>query len=132
MKMKSWLDGLEYMRLTQTFESREIKIGSYGICTHPNWQRRRVASRVSAEAMKKIIEIGCAVAFLSVDVSNTASVNLHSKNGFVILSREFSWTNSKGETRKDIGWMLVLVNSQELYELILNSLDILYVGKGYW
>jgi len=37
---------------TQTFESREIKIGGYGICTHPNWQRRRVASRVSAEAMK--------------------------------------------------------------------------------
>ncbi len=116
----------------QDFEGKKIKIGGYGICTHPNWQRKGIANKVSQKAMSFIRDNGCDVAFLSIDPSNTAPVKLHQKNGFVMLPRNFSWTNSKGETRQGKGGMIAPVNSQELFQHILNGREVLYVGNGYW
>lgn len=116
----------------QDFEGKKIKLGGYGICTHPDWQRKGIAGKVSKTAMDFLKDKGCEVAFLSVDSSNIASIKLHQKNGFVMLPREFSWTNSKGEVKKDDGGMIAPVNSQEAFEYILNGKEILYVGNGYW
>lgn len=116
----------------QEFQSRKIKLGGYGICTHPEWQGKGIASRVSKRAIEFLKERGNEVGFLSIDPSNEASVRLHQKNGFVMLPRKFSWTNSKGEVKQDDGGMIAPINSEELFEYILNGSDILYVGKGYW
>jgi ribosomal protein S18 acetylase RimI-like enzyme len=116
----------------QVFEDKIIKLGGYGICTHPDWQRKGIASKISLEAMKFLKENGCDVAFLSVDPANIASVRLHQKNGFVMLPRDYSWTNSKGELKQDSGGMISPVNSQEIFEYILNGKDTLHVGNGYW
>jgi ribosomal protein S18 acetylase RimI-like enzyme len=116
----------------QDFEGKKIKLGGYGLCTHPEWQRRGIAGKVSQAAMNFLRKKGCEVAFLSVDPSNTASVRLHQKNGFVMLPRDFSWTNSRGETKRDSGGMIAPVNSRELFERILNGKEVLFVGNGYW
>jgi len=116
----------------QSFEGKKIRLCGYGICTHPEWQRRGVAGKVSQAAMGFLKDKGCEVAFLSVDPSNTASIRLHQKNGFVMLSRDFSWTNSKGEVKQSSGGMIAPVNSQELFEHVLNGKEVFYVGNGYW
>lgn len=114
------------------FEGKRIKLGGFGICTHPDWQRKGIASKVSQKAMGFIKDQGCDIAFLSVDLSNKTSVKLHQKTGFVSLPRKFSWTNVHGEVKKDNGGMIAPLNSQELFEYVLNGKDVLYVGKGYW
>lgn len=116
----------------QEFEGKKIRLGGYGICTHPGWQGRGIASKVSQEAMEYLKNKGCEVGFLSIDPSNIASLKLHQKNGFVILPREFSWTNSKGEVKKDTGGMIAPINSQELFKYVFNGKDTLYIGNGYW
>ncbi len=116
----------------QNFEGKKIRLGGYGICTHPKWQKRGVAGKVSQAAMDFLKDKGCEVAFLSVDSSNMVSIRLHQKNGFVMLSRDFSWTNSKGEVKQSDGGMIAPVNSQELFEHILSGKEVLYVGNGYW
>jgi len=114
------------------FEDKPIKLGGYGICTHPDFQGRGIASLMSAEAMKYLKNSGVDVAFLSVDLNNIPSIKVHKKNGFVEFPRMFSWINSKGETKQDDGGMIAPVNSQELFEYILYGGDNLFVGNGYW
>jgi GNAT superfamily N-acetyltransferase len=116
----------------QIYEGKIIRIGGYGICTHPDWQRRGIASRISAAAMEYLRKQGCDIGFLSVDTENTASVNLHKKNGFIIFPRKYAWTNLKGECKQDEGAMIAPINSKELFEYIMNSTDVLYIGDGYW
>ena len=116
----------------QVFEDKIIKLGGYGICTHTDWRREGIASKISKEAIKFLKENGCEVAFLSIDQANTASVKLHQKNGFVMLPRNYSWRNSRGELKQDSGGMISPVNSHELLEYILNGTDVLFVGNGYW
>ncbi len=116
----------------QDFERLIIKLGGYGICTHPDYWGLGIASKVSKVAMDYLKNRGVDVAFLSVDTTNQASVRLHKKNGFVPLQQEFTWTTSKGVLKKDMGGMIAPVNSRELFDLILKGTELLYVGKGYW
>lgn len=66
------------------------------------------------------------------DPLNKVSVKLHQKNGFVMLPRKFSWTNSKGELKTDFGGMIAPINSEKLFEYVLHGSEIFYVGNGYW
>jgi ribosomal protein S18 acetylase RimI-like enzyme len=75
---------------------------------------------------------GVEVAFLSVDLDNESSIAFHKKNGFVMLPQKYSWTNSSGELKEDKGAMIAPVNSQELFNYILKTNKVLYVGNGYW
>ena len=117
---------------TQTYQGKEIKLGGYGICTHPEWRGQGIASRVSKVAKDGLFKRGGEVAFLSVDPTNQASVKLHHKNGFVMLHRDFSWINSQGELKQDRGAMIAPLNSQDLFEHILHGIDVLHLGNGYW
>lgn len=116
----------------QVYEGKNVKLGGYGICTHPNWRGRGIATKVSKAALFYLKRKGCDVGFLSVDLTNTASIKLHQKNGFVMFPRYFSWINSKGEIKKDKGIMITPINSQKLFEHIQNGKDILFIGNGYW
>jgi len=115
-----------------SFKNRQLKVGGFGICTHPSWQRKGIATMICKKVMKFIKSRSCDVAFLSVDVTNIASVKLHQKNGFVMLPGKFSWTNSKGKVKKGDGGMIAPVNSQKIFQQILQSKEVFYVGKGYW
>jgi len=116
----------------QVFQDRSIKLGGYGICTRTNYQGQGIGSLVSKKAMEYLQGNGVEVAFLSVDLEKEASIAFHKKNGFVMLSQKFSWTNSNGKLREDNGAMIAPVNSQEIFEFILKGKEILYVGNGYW
>jgi GNAT superfamily N-acetyltransferase len=128
-KLVGWAEVHETI---QDFEGLRIKLGGYGICTHPDYWGLGIASKVSKAAMDYLKNRRVDVAFLSVDTANQASVRVHMKNGFVPLQQEFAWTNSKGELKKDLGGMIAPVNSKKLFELIFNGTELLYVGNGYW
>ena len=116
----------------QEYMGKTIRIGGYGICTNPDWQRRGIASKVAKKAMEFLKESGCEVGFLSVNPDDEGSVKLHQKYGFVMLPQMFSWTNSSGELKKDTGGMIASIGSSELFKYILEGNDPLYVGHGYW
>ena len=116
----------------QIYQDRSIKLGGYGICTHTNYQGQGIGSLVSKKAMEYLKDSGVEVAFLSVDLDNESSIAFHKKNGFVMLPQNYSWTNYNGESKEDSGAMIAPVNSQGLFELILNGNEVLYVGNGYW
>ncbi len=116
----------------QVFQDKEIKLGGYGIGVATNYQGQGIGSLVSKTAMDYLRDNGIEVAFLSVDLNNPVSLALHRKNGFVILPQKFSWTNANGYLQEDNGAMIAPVNSQELFEFILNGNEVLYVGNGYW
>lgn len=116
----------------QTYKGQQIKLGGYGICTHPDFRRMGIASKVAGEAMKYLKNGNCSLGFLSVNPKDEKSIKLHQKHGFEMLSQHFSWANSKGEIKEDIGGMIAPINSKELFNLVLNNSDPLYVGNGYW
>lgn len=116
----------------QTYNERHIKLGGYGICTHPNFRHRGIATKVAGEAMKYLKENECDIGFLSVNIEDNKSIRLHQKYGFVMLPQHFSWTDSKGVVKEDDGGMVAPIISKELFKLVLSSSDPLYVGNGYW
>jgi ribosomal protein S18 acetylase RimI-like enzyme len=116
----------------QIFQGKSIRLGGYGICVHCNYQGRGIGSLISKKAMEYLKNEGIEVAFLSVDLDKKASVAFHKKIGYKLLSRKFSWTNSKGELKEDYGGMIAPLNSQELFEFIKNGNDVLSVGNGCW
>lgn len=117
---------------TVIFDGKEIKLGGFGICSHPDWQRKGIASKVSALAMDYLAKQRCDIAFLSIDPTNLASKKLHVKNGFVDLPRRFTWKNVHGEMKGDMGGMIAPVISQELFEYVLTGQGEFHVGDGYW
>ena len=116
----------------QHYLDQPVKLGGYGICTHPNFRRQGIATRVVNKAMQYLKQQQCDVAFLSVDPNNQAAVKLHQQHGFVMLSQNFTWTNSKGQLKQDTGGMLAPLVSQKLFDLIISGTEPLYVGHGYW
>ena len=116
----------------QKYNGKKIKFGGYGIGTHPDWQRKGIASKVAQKAMQFLKDKGCDIGFLSVDPENKGSIKLHQKNGFVFMKQNISWTNSRGEIKQDIGGMITPINSRELFNFVLSGTNPFYVGHGYW
>ena len=85
----------------QEYEYQNIKIGGYGICTHPDYQRKGVASMIVAEVIQYLHNNDCDIGFLSVNPNDQGSIMLHQKFGFVKLSKDFSWTDSKGKLKHE-------------------------------
>ncbi|GEM_PF-1012473 len=116
----------------QTYKNYRIKLGGYGICTHPDFRQMGIATKVAGEAMTYLKDKGCDIGFLSVNSEDQKSIKLHQKYGFMMLPQYFSWTNNEGEIKEDTGGMIAPINSEELFNLVLDGSDNLYVGEGYW
>lgn len=116
----------------QRYQSQQIKIGGYGICTHPDFRKVGIATRAAQRAITYLKKAKIEIGFLSVDIENKASIKLHKKFGFVLLPQKFSWINSLGEFKTDNGGMIAPLRSKELFKLILEEKQVLFVGYGYW
>lgn len=115
-----------------SYEGEVIRLGGYGICAHPDWRRRGIASEMAGRAMDYLKEQGCQIAFLSIDPSDKVSERFHRNLGFVPLKQKFSWVSAKGQQREDIGGMIAPVNSRKHLDLILSRDSVFHVGEGYW
>ncbi|HAI22197.1 TPA: hypothetical protein DCP77_02160 [Candidatus Collierbacteria bacterium] len=116
----------------QNYKGRQIKLGGYGICTRPDFRHMGIATKVAGEAMKYLKEKGCDIGFLSVNPNDEKSIKLHQKYGFVMLPQHFSWKNNKDRIKEDTGGMVASIESNELFNYVLNGQETLYVGNGYW
>ena len=114
------------------YEGRKIRLGGYGIGTHPDWRRKGIANKLAESALQYLAGRGCDIAFLSVELPNAASIKLHQKNGFVHLPVQFSWRDVHGTLKEDRGGMIAALNSKPLFELVLNGQSVFHVGDGYW
>jgi predicted N-acetyltransferase YhbS len=114
------------------FEGKKIKLGGIaGVITRSDWWRKGIATKVCQTGMEYLKGRGDDLVFLSVDVSK-GTYGFYEKLGFVMLPRNFSWTNSQGQLKESGGGMIASVNSEEVFGQVLNGKDTFYVGNGYW
>jgi len=114
------------------FQGDAVKLGGFGLCTHPDWRKKGIAQRLYKLAMNHIEDAKCDVAFHSVDTDQASTIRFHEKKGFVIFRRPFAWTDAEGQRKEMEGSMIKPLNSRELFEKILTGKEALYVGEGYW
>ncbi|MBU2592598.1 GNAT family N-acetyltransferase [Patescibacteria group bacterium] len=117
---------------TTKYEGKKIKLGGFGICTHPNYRKKGIASKLSSRVINFLKQSDCDLAFLSIDPKNIASKKLHQKTGFVSLKKQFSWINSQGEMKEGDGGMIASLGSAKIFNHVLNGKKPFYISKGYW
>ena len=114
------------------YQDTKIKIGGFGLCTHPDWRRLGVATKMSLQALGFLKQGNCDLAFLSIDLLEKGPKKLYQKLGFVELPSKFFWQNRSGKIKADYGGMILPLCSQKLFNEVLQGRDVFYIGKGYW
>lgn len=114
------------------YQDREIKLGGFGgVCVAEDYRNKGIGNTICVAAMEFLKKEGCDIAFLSIDTSGS-SAQFYNKFGFEELKLPFTWTNSKGERKSDMGGMIAPLNSKEIFQFVLSGSDSLFVGEGYW
>lgn len=123
---------LHLYKRDNNFEGKEVVLGGIGgVCVTESERGKGIATKMCEEGLKRLKTEGCDVACLNVDLAKEA-YKVYEKLGFTFMEREFSFTNSKGEIKYDTGTMFVPVNSNDIYNLIMNSKETFHYGIGYW
>jgi len=113
------------------FGKNPIILGGIGaLCTHNNYLRQGIATSVLQESMRVLKEWGCDVAYLCANIDKHG--DLYRKVGFVPLNKKYTFYGKSGELYKDDSGMIAKVNSEKLFNKILNSRKKLHLGKGNW
>ncbi|MFH1602080.1 MAG: GNAT family N-acetyltransferase [Candidatus Shapirobacteria bacterium] len=127
------LSGWAGIHLENTiYNNKKIKLGGFGICTHPKHRQKGIASKVSQKAMGYLKQQKCDLAFLSIDPSKKGPKELHQKTGFVSLPNNFSWISRSGKRKLGKEGMIAPLSSPKIFKQILNGKEILHIAKGYW
>lgn len=97
-----------------------------------DYRKKGIATEMVKRGMKVLMDEGCDVAFLSVDLSK-GLYSLYEQLGFHFLKQKFAWKNINGKIIEESeGGMLATANSEEIFNDIIKSKEVFYVGEGYW
>lgn len=111
---------------------RKVCLGGFGgLMVRETMRGQGIGTALCKKALEVLAHEGVGVAFHSIE-SDGAMEEFYKELGFKLLSRPFSWKNKKGEIKSDMGGMLAPVNSPDLYEMLIQDSEPLYVGEGYW
>lgn len=114
------------------FAGKHITLGGIGgVCVTKLHRHRGVASSMIKRALVELKREKCDIACLNVDLEKKI-YGVYEKLGFKMMDREISFENSKGNLVYEMGTMFIPINSQELFELVMNSKETFHYGKGYW
>ena len=83
--------------------------------------------RKSVESLK---EWGCDIAYLCTNIEKTGP--LYSCVGFVALNKPYTYYGQSGKLYEESYGMIAPINSNDLFEEILNSKQKLHLGTGNW
>jgi predicted GNAT family N-acyltransferase len=125
---------VSYMRIIirdTKYLGNRIRIGGIGdVSTHPKLRGRGFATLLVKEGMKLLKDAKCDIGLLQTDPRKGAQ--LYKASGFVVANRSYTFQDAKGKLHNQ--WkqavMLAPINNQQLFEEILNSKKMLYIGKG--
>lgn len=121
------------LKRTIIFENHSILLGGIGgVCTLPDMRNRGIASELLTEGMKQLHILGCDIAYLCTNIHYPLHVYLYNKFGFVLYGKPHTYTGKSGKKYIDHDAMLAPIQSPESFELIMNSSNILDIGKGNW
>ena len=102
------------------FKIKTMLLGGIGgVCTHGDWRRQGIASRLLQKSLEVLKQQECDIALLCTDVNKLGK--LYSQVGFAPLGRQYKATGLSGKIYLDDGGMIVPVNSQKLFNEVLND-----------
>lgn len=115
------------------FEGQKVLIGGLGgLCVNEAYRGKGIAQKLLSSAMEEMRKLNCDIGMLFTDVTNPRFQKLYGKFGFVVLGREYSLTDKNGQVQKDTSCMIAPINSEEKFNLILNSKQTPHIGAGEW
>ncbi len=116
------------------FDGREITMGgAVGACVSSDIRGRGISQKLIKKGLAVLKEQGCDVACLNADLDNRREAfELYKKLGFKLMERRISFEDIHGNLRYDTGTMFIPLNSEELFNHIMNSKSTFHYGKGYW
>lgn len=124
----------EVFRRFVAYQGVRIDLGGFGgVCTRADRRRQGIGSRVSLEALEYLRHLGCAMAFLAVNVS-AGTHRFYERFGFRLLPRPFVYANSKGALKQSEGGMIAPLCAPPLYEQVITGSTpfALTPEHGYW
>ena len=113
------------------FKNKTIWLGGVGgVCTHADWRRHGIASKLLEKGMMVLKDQGCDIALLCTDVAKLAL--LYSRVGFSPLGRDYRATGLSGKIYLDSGGMIAPVNSPEIFQEVLQDKEIFDIQGQDW
>ncbi len=128
------LVGIQMIFLREAvFENQHIIIGGLGgLCVKEEFRGRGIARQLLSIAMEEMKRLSCDISMLFTNVHNPQYVKLYNTYGFQILDREYMFINRVGKVCKAKSAMIAPINSNEKYNILLNSDSIIDIGAGEW
>lgn len=114
------------------FLDRNIKLGGIGkVRVTEHYRNKGIASKMMKKVMEQLHNIGADIALLC---TNTDSflVDFYRKYGFELLGRPYMFKGKSGKDYGDEEGMLAPIHSIEIYNLVMQSNELLDIGVGNW
>ncbi len=116
-----------------TFNNNKVKLGGIGgVSTAINERKKGIATHLLKVAMSKLKEDDHDVAFLNTDIDAPKLRGLYERQGFVVLKNSYNFTGKFGKEYFAEDGMIAPLNSNEMFQVILNSDQTLDIGAGNW
>ncbi len=115
-----------YIRLfkrTIHFYGKVVILGGIGgVCTDPHQQRKGIATQMLQIAIKELKKQHCDIAYLCTNIEKLGK--LYGKVGFVPLNRQYTFTGNSGRKYFDTDGMIAPINSENIFQEVLNNKEI--------
>ena len=113
------------------FQGKEILLGGIGgVCTHPDFQRQGIATKLLQTAMNELKKANCDIAYLCTDITKLGK--LYGQVGFVPLNHNYKFTGKSGKEYIKSDAMIAPINSAEIFEEVLNSKELFDLEGQAW
>jgi len=113
------------------FNNQDMILGGIGrVCTRKDKRRQGIAAMMVKDAVKTLKKWGCDIAYLCANVKESG--NLYPQADFVPLNKPYTYYGRSGKLYEGSNGMIAPLNSQSLFEEILDSKEKLHLGLGNW
>lgn len=121
------------LKRTILFQGKEVLLGGIGgVSTQPDKRNQGVASAMLRVAMDELKLAGCDIAYLCTDVKNPARLKLYGKFGFGVLNGHVTYLGKSGKRYLQKEAMIASVNSDALFDAVMQQTQPLDIGTGDW
>ncbi len=113
------------------FRGSDLMLGGIGgVCTHTEFRRRGISTRLLQLGMGMLREKSCEIAFLNADIKRHAA--LYGKVGFVPLKRKYKATGISGRVYLESSGMIAPVCSEKLFGEVLRDTEVFDLQGQDW
>lgn len=115
------------------FENQKILIGGLGgLCVDKDYRGHGIAKELLQNGIGELKKLNCDIGMLFTDIHNPKFQKLYGQFGFVVLERDYTFLDKLNNMHTDNYAMIAPANSEEKFNLVLYSQEILHLGAGEW